>query len=75
MKNTASTECSVEEHRVPKELPKGTGCGGWGEVEGCQEGLRKRGKTGSKLSTMIGFGLEERKESSWGDQPSGFAWN
>ena len=34
-----------------------------------------RGKTGSKLSTMIGFGLEERKESSWGDQPSGFAWN
>lgn len=28
--NTASAECSVGEHRVPKELPKGTGCRGSG---------------------------------------------
>ena len=49
VKNTACTECSVEGHRVPKELPKGDWVRGVGGGSG---GVRKA------------FGKEARLEAS-----------
>lgn len=74
--NTASAECSVGEHCVPKELPKGTGCrGSGGGKRGVSGRPSEKRQDSYHISAMIGFGLEERKECSWGDQPSRFAWN
>ena len=49
---------------------KGAPKGSWQVREAFRE--EERHEMGFRL---IGFGLEERKESSSGDQPSGFAWD